>query len=29
VDHLMVDVLVDDERDRLDSLRARLSADFV
>jgi hypothetical protein len=29
VDHLMVDVLVDDERARLDGLRARLSPDFV
>jgi hypothetical protein len=29
VDHLMTDVLVEDERDRLDGLRARLSPDFV
>ena len=29
VDHLMVDVLVEDEHDRLDELRARLSPDFV
>jgi hypothetical protein len=29
VDQLMVDVLVDDERERLDGLRARLSPDFV
>jgi hypothetical protein len=29
VDHLMVDVLVDGERERLEGLRARLSPDFV
>jgi hypothetical protein len=29
LDHLMVDVLVADERERLDGLRSRLSPDFV
>jgi hypothetical protein len=29
VDHLMVDVLVDDEHERMDELRARLSPDLV